>query len=134
MRIFITREFSRSVMGADLGEAALVNAAMEMNEGLWDANLGGQVYKKRVALAGRGKRGGARTLVAFKRGDRVFFMYGFAKNQRANITPKEKQVLKRMARELLGYGLRQLNAALEHGELIEIEVNEHEQNNTENFA
>lgn len=126
MRIFITREFSRSAMGADLSETDLVNAAMEMNEGLWDANLGGQVYKKRVALARRGKRGGARTLVAFRRGKRVFFMYGFAKNQRANITPKEKQALKRMARELLGYELRQLNAALEHGELIEIEVNEHE--------
>ncbi len=134
MRIFTTREFSRSVMGAEISEANLVNAAIEMKEGLWDANLGGHVYKKRVALAGRGKRGGARTLVAFKRGDRVFFMYGFAKNQRANIAPKEKQALKRMARELLGYELRQLNAALEHGELIEIEVNEHEQNNTENFA
>jgi len=126
MRIFITREFNRSVMGADLSEADLVYAAMEMNEGLWDANLGGKVYKKRVALAGRGKRGGARTLVAFRRGDRVFFMYGFAKNQRANITPKEKQALKRMARELLSFDLRQLNAALEHGQLIEIEVNEHE--------
>ena len=126
MRIFITREFSRSVMGADLSEADLVNAAMEMNEGLWNANLGGKVYKKRVALAGRGKRGGARTLVAFRRGDRVFFIYSFAKNQRANITPKEKQALKRMARELLSFDMRRLNAALEHGQLIEIKVNEHE--------
>jgi hypothetical protein len=126
MRIFITREFSRSVMGADLSEADLVNAAMEMNEGLWDANPGGKVYKKRVALAGRGKRGGARTLVAFRRGDQVFFMYGFAKNQRANITPTEKQALKRMAHESLNYEQRQLNAALKHGQLIEIEVNEHE--------
>ena len=126
MRIFVTREFSRSVMNADLNEADLVNAAMEMNEGLWEASLGGKVYKKRVALAGRGKRGGARTLVAFRRGDRVFFMYGFAKNQRTNITPKEKQALKRMARELLSYELRQLNAALAHGQLIEIEANEHE--------
>jgi hypothetical protein len=35
-----------------------------MNDGLWDANLGGEVYKKRVALSGRGKRGGARRLVS----------------------------------------------------------------------
>ena len=51
-------------------------------------------------------------------------MNGFAKNQRANITAKEKQALKLMAKELLGYGPRQLNAALQHGELIEIKVNE----------
>ncbi len=123
MRIFYTREFGRAIIDTDLGESDLVTAAAEMNAGLWDATLGGQVYKKRVALTGRGKRGGARTLVAFRRADRVFFMYGFAKNQRANITPREKKALKRMAKELLGYEQRQLDAALKHGELIEIEVN-----------
>jgi len=124
MRIFYTREFCRAVMGADLGELELKTAAIEMNAGLWDAALGGQVYKKRVALAGHGKRGGARTLVAFKRDDRVFFIYGFAKNLRANITSRESKALKRMAKELLGYEQRQLDAALKYGELMEIEVNE----------
>lgn len=79
MRIFYTREFNRAIIDSGLGEADLVDAAVELNAGLWDAALGGQVYKKRVAFAGRGKRGGARTLVAFKRDDIVFFMYGFAK-------------------------------------------------------
>lgn len=124
MRIFYTREFCRALMDADLGEPELITAAIEMNSGLWDAALGGQVYKKRVALAGRGKRGGERTFVAFKRDDRVFFMYGFAKNQRANITSRESKALKRMAKELLGYGQRQLDAALKYGELVEIKVNE----------
>ena len=51
-------------------------------------------------------------------------MYGFAKNQRSNIVAKEKQALKRMAGELLGYGDKQLRQALGHGTLIEIEVQE----------
>jgi hypothetical protein len=80
------------------------------------------VYKKRVALAGRGKSGGARTLVAFKRDDQAFFIYGFAKSQRSDISAKEKQALKRMARELFGYSDKQLRQALNHGTLIEIEV------------
>ncbi len=126
MRISYTREFNRAIMDSGLGEADLVDAAVELNAGLWDAALGGQVYKKRVAFAGRGKRGGARTLVAFKRDDIVFFMYGFAKNQRANITQQESKALKRMAKELLGYGQVQLIAALKYGELIEIEVKENE--------
>ena len=126
MRIFTTRAFNRLDVAGGLKEVDLSAAVAEMNDGLWDANLGGQVYKKRVALAGRGKRGGARTLVAFKRDDQAFFIYGFAKNQRSNITAKEKQALKRMARELLGYGDRQLNQALKQGALIEIKVQEDE--------
>lgn len=122
VRIFSTRAFSRQGVAGKLTEADLIAAIAEMNDGLWDASLGGQVYKKRVALAGHGKSGGARTLVAFKRDERAFFMYCFAKNQLSNITTKEKQALKRMARELLGYGDKQLNGALEQGALIEIKV------------
>ncbi len=124
MRLFYTREFSRAVMDYDLGESALLNAAKEVNSGLWDASLGGHVYKKRLAVGGRGKRGGIRALIAFKRNDRVIFIYGFRKNQRANITLRESIALKRMATELLGYKHKQLDAALKYGELIEIEVNQ----------
>ena len=124
MRIFTTRAFSRLDVAGELSDTDLIAAVAEMNDGLWDANLGGQVYKKRVALAGRGKSGGARTLVAFKSDDKAFFMYGFAKNQRSNIAAKEKQALKRMAGELLGYSDKQLRQALGHGTLIEIEVQE----------
>ena len=126
MRIFATRVFSRLDVTRELGDADLIAAVAEMNDGLWGVNLGGQVYKKRVALAGRGKSGGARTLVAFKSDDRAFFMYGFSKNQRSNITNKEKKALKLMARELLGYSDNQLRQALKHGALIEIEVQEND--------
>lgn len=122
MRIFTTRAFSRLDVASELSNKSLITAVAEINDGLWDASLGGQVYKKRVALAGRGKSGGARTLVAFKHDDQAFFMYGFAKNQRSSITVKEQQALKGLARELLGYGDKQLNRALEQGALIEIEV------------
>jgi DNA-binding transcriptional regulator YiaG len=41
-----------------------------MAGGLIDADLGGHVVKKRVALPGQGKRGGARTIVATKLAER----------------------------------------------------------------
>ena len=63
-----------------IDDDALASAVSEMEHGLIDAKLGGQVVKKRVALPGRGKRGGSRTLVAFKQGGKAFFIYGFAKN------------------------------------------------------
>jgi hypothetical protein len=62
-----------------------VDAPRRMVAGLIDADLGGSVYKKRVPLPGRGKSGGARILVATKRADRWFLLYGFGKNEQANI-------------------------------------------------
>jgi hypothetical protein len=91
-----------------------------MKHGLVDAELGGHVVKKRVALPGQGKRG-ARTLLAFNRGDKAFFIYGFAKNERANIGVKELKALKLLAREVLSYTNPILEKAIKAGELIEVE-------------
>ena len=88
-----------------------------MAHGLIDADLGGGVVKKRVGLTGRGKRGGARTLVATNRGGRWFFVYGFAKNDRANIADDELEVLQGIAEQLLVLTGLQLDAAVEDSSL-----------------
>lgn len=54
--------------------------------GNYEASLGKKVFKKRIAIGSKGKSGSARTIVAFQQGNNVFFMYGFAKGRRANIT------------------------------------------------
>ena len=82
--------------------------------------LGGGVVKKRVALPGRGKSGGARTLVATNRDTRWFFVFGFAKNERANIEDRELAALQKLAGDLLGMSLPALARASSDGTLIEI--------------
>ena len=79
-----------------LSDAGLVIAVTKMEEGKIDANLGGKVFKKRVAFPGRGKRGGARTLIAYQDGENAFFMFGFSKNERARIDAVELKALKLM--------------------------------------
>ena len=74
-----------------------------MAQGLIDADLGGGIVKKRIGLAGRGKRGGARTLAAANRGNRWFFVYGFEKNDRANIADDELEALQGIAEQLLDW-------------------------------
>jgi hypothetical protein len=105
-----------------LDDVALASAVEEMEQGLIDAQLGGDVVKKRVALHGRGKRGGARTLVVFRQGDKAFFVFGFAKNERANVSKDELKALKLLAKELLSFPVTSLDLAVRCGELIEIEV------------
>jgi hypothetical protein len=63
-RVFKTRHFSRWMRKTDLTDVALCAAVVEMAAGLVDADLGGGIVKKRVALPSRGKSGSVRTLIA----------------------------------------------------------------------
>jgi hypothetical protein len=119
-RVFKTRHFARWMRKSELTDAALCEAVAEMVAGLIDADLGRDVVKKRVALPGRGKRGGARTLVATHKAHRWFFVFGFEKNERANVTPTELDALQMLAGSLLGLTAMQLDSAVEDGTLQEI--------------
>jgi len=119
-RIFKTRHFTRWMRKTDLTDAALSNAVSEMDAGLIDADLGGGVVKKRVALPGRGKRGSARTLVATNKGNRWFFVFGFEKNERTNISKKELEALQDIAFDLLRLDSNQLNVHVKSEALLEI--------------
>lgn len=124
MRIFRNKVFTKWAEKEGFSDDALQIAADEMERGLIDADLGGHVVKKRVAVGGRGKRGGVRTLLAYKSGDKAFFMYGFAKNARANVSTDELKALKHLAKELMNYSDKTLTKAIQHGALIEVEDNE----------
>ena len=119
-RVFKTRHFSRWMRKTELTDEALCTAVGEMAQGLIDADLGGGVVKKRVGLAGRGKRGGARTLVATNKGNRWFFVFGFEKNERANISAEEKEALQDLAQDLLARTAKELDIAVADGSLEEI--------------
>lgn len=119
-RVFKTRYFSRWMRKTELSDSALCAAIAEMVQGLIDADLGGGVVKKRVGLAGRGKRGGARTLVATNKGNRWFFVFGFEKNDRANIGADELEALQDLAHDLLARTGPQLDLAVNDQTLEEI--------------
>jgi len=121
MRVLKNKAFSKWAAKEGISDSALRAAVDEMARGLVDADLGGHVFKKRVATGGGGKRGGARTLLVYRAGDRAVFLYGFAKSVRSNIRADELDGLKKLAKELLGYTDRQLAQALGGGGLIEVE-------------
>lgn len=120
MRIFKTRWFERWASKQRLSDRALVEAVREMEQGLVDADLGGNVYKKRIAQGGRGKSASVRTLLAFRLGNHTFYLYGFAKNKRANIAEDELRILKSLARELLAHDDETLEKLLKAKQLFEV--------------
>ena len=119
-RVFKTRYFNRWMRKTELTDAALCAAVTEMEQGLIDADLGGGVLKKRVGLSGRGKRSGARTLVATNKSGRWCFVFGFEKNDRSNISDDELEALKEIAAQLLDRTDKQLNEAIDDETLTEI--------------
>lgn len=122
MRIYKTKWFHRWAAREGLTDTALQAAVMEMANGLADA-LGGHVYKKRIGLPGRGKRGGVRTLIAFRRGDRAIYLYGYPKNERANISDRELEALRLLAAQLLSYSDQDIEKAISADEMIEVNNN-----------
>src|SRR5690606_9190899 len=100
-----------------LPDTALCRAVEEMESGLIDAELGGLLYKKRVARRGGGKSGGYRTLLSARIGRRYVFLHGFPKNDKANITQDEVKALQFAGKVFLDLSAEALPKALRSGVL-----------------
>jgi len=120
MTVYVTKEFARFARKSGLLDAKLLQAAQEVAQRQYDADLGGGVFKQRVARGGGGKSGGFRTIILFRVGSHSFFAHGFAKNDKANVSAKELKALKQLAGVLLGFSDEQLRAAKAAGELSEV--------------
>lgn len=71
---------------------------LKENPGTGDA-LGASLYKIRVAAKGKGKRGGARVIYLWRVSkNHIAFLLAFPKNERENITKKELELLKSIAK------------------------------------
>lgn len=80
MQIFQTKWFASWPAKEGISSKSLVTAVHEIAHGLIDAHLGAHLYKKRIAVGGRGKSGGLRTIVAYQVESKAFYLYGFVKN------------------------------------------------------
>lgn len=119
-RVFKTRTFGRWSCKARISDEILCAAVEEMLRGLIDAELGGKVFKKRIPVPGRGKRGGARTVVGSNLQDRWFFLYGFEKNDPETIDGRELAALRTIATTLLAMEAKSIARAVAENELEEI--------------
>jgi len=63
-------------------------------------------------------------VIAFRRGERAVFLYGFAKNERSNIDPEELDEFRRLARGFFEMSAKQLAMLIEDGELMEVSDDE----------
>lgn len=129
MRILKTLPFAKDAKAQGLSDESLTQAIEEVKKGLVDAELGGSLIKKRIAVGNKGKSGGLRTILVFKSSDdNLFCIYLFAKNETENISAKQLKQLKKLAKALLEMNEDETNKALKAGQLQEVILHEEQTN------
>lgn len=90
LKIYITDDFAKLMLKARLNDEIIVRVANELNNGLHDGELqSGQLYKKRIPSPGQGKRESNRSVIAIRKGNRVFFIDGWRKK---DVPKKGKEI------------------------------------------
>jgi hypothetical protein len=124
MRIYKIKGFARFQRRERIADTALSEAVRGVERGLIDADLGGGLIKQRVARPGQGKSGGFRTVIAYRRGERAVFLFGFAKSERANIDDDELDEWRDVGRVYLEFNDKGIEAVVTANELTEVSHDE----------
>ena len=123
-RVFKIKSFTKWMKKCNIHDQDLLAAIIEMDLGLIDADLGGNVYKKRIRLPSVGKRSGARMIAATQLMKRWFLIYGFAKNEKSNVSGDELLYLHEVAKRLLHLSDNDIDIAIRSNEMKEVRNDE----------
>ena len=121
MRIFKNKWFAKFAKKEGIGRERLIQAVKDVETGKIDADYGGGVIKQRIGRPNEGKSGGYRAIILYCKGDKAFFVYGFAKSVMDNIDKDDVKGFKKLARVMLSASEKQLKIMLAAKELEEIE-------------
>lgn len=118
-RVFKFKTFDRWAKGV-LSDDDLCGAANEVEQGSFEADLGGGVCKKRVAPEGRGKSGGTRLLIAHQNPQGIFFLVGREKSEPGKDIPDKVVAAAKVVAKGAPKSPGELKKLLEAGTIKEI--------------
>lgn len=120
MRAFKNKWFTRFAEKEGISDKSLCEAVKELEKGNAYAALGSGLYKQKVARPNQGKSSGYRCIIVYKSETNAFFLYGFPKNQKENLTPYELSEFKKSASIHLSLTQAQIDKMLKDQSLFEI--------------
>ena len=98
MRIFKNKQFAKFARKECISDSKLCEVVKDAEAGKIDADYGGGVIKQRIARPNKGKSGGYRAVILYRLKDKAFFVYGFPKNARENISEVDERYFKELAK------------------------------------
>ncbi len=122
MEKLTTKWFKKWAKKSKLKNQDLLDTVDNLENGLSTADLGSNLFKIRVKREHSGKSSGFRTIVIYKEGERVIFLYGFGKNERDNISKTELLYFKKLGNDFLALNQEQIEQLVEQKSLFDIEV------------
>ncbi|MGD9733436.1 MAG: type II toxin-antitoxin system RelE/ParE family toxin [Desulfamplus sp.] len=117
-----TKWFKKWSRKKSIEDRALLDGIKFVQSGAGSVNLGCGLYKIRLAGQRKGKSGGYRTFLVYKKEQIAIYIYGFNKNEQENISDKELQMYKKLADTFLNLSIADIDKAVRASELIELEV------------
>ncbi|KPA17612.1 protein containing DUF1044 [Candidatus Magnetomorum sp. HK-1] len=99
----------------------MLKAIKDLETDLSTSDLGHHLFKVRIKRTCSGKSKGFRTIIVYKQKDRAIFLYGFGKNDKANIKKSELKYFKKLSDDLLALTLNQLKKAIDQKILFDLE-------------
>jgi hypothetical protein len=124
LRVSKVKSFARWARKSGVSDDSLGSAVREIRAGLVDGDPGGNVFKKRIAAREKGKRSGARVVLAFQKGANLYSIFGVSKNEKENIDENELKALEQYAKQLLELKHPQIEELIESKDLVEVHNDE----------
>ena len=112
--------FARWARKNGISDKVLNEAIAEFESGLFEASLGNHLFKKRIALAGKGKSGGTRTILFYQKGKKLVFCFGFEKSKQGNLADSEEKLLQKLSDMYQNTTEEELLSDIKYGDLIQI--------------
>jgi len=128
MKHYKIKKFINEAKKIELQDKILVETLNEFlsmgKESQQKYSLGSNLYKLRLATKeGRGKSGGSRSILAFKKDSKIIWLHLFSKNEKGNVTINELKKLKELSNIVLELSDEQIYKLLNLGELYEVNEN-----------
>ncbi len=113
-KVFKTVWFNKHAGKVGIKDEELCEAAKELMQGLWDADLGGNVYKKRL------NENRHRSIVITKTDAYWIFTYLFSKADRENISKDELKAFKKLSKDYEILNDKMIDIQVANKDLLEI--------------
>ena len=120
MRIFKTKAFEKFAQKNHIDDGELFEAVMRAEQGLIDADLGGNIIKQRIAREGQGRSGGFRSFIVYRLNENSYFVAAIGKNARDNISAQELAALKELAKAYAKLTPQQIELQIKNRLFIEV--------------
>lgn len=124
LRIFKNKWFTKFAKKERISDKKLSDMIKDIECGAIDVDYGSGVIKQRLARPNQGKSGGYRCIILFRIKERAFFMYGFPKSERDNISQEDEQVFKELSQQMFNFSDADIERMLGSGVLVEVICND----------